>query len=421
MTTPVAAAPGETGVDRAVGAAVFAAFVGWSASCAFRCDGFLEADEIAHWLYARGAAERPWNLLHVWARPLCTLALWPFATFGFDAARWASTIAAAVAALGAWRAGAALGRRGAACAVPLCYAQPLFFQQSYLVSTEVVFAAVAAWWAWAVASRRPWVSAALAALAPLARPEGFVLVAVAGLGLLLGVPRDRSGTPRRAAAFAAPLGILAWNGLGWLFSGDPLWLPHHWPRSWAAASSPWGRGDWGWLRRVFPDVMPTALSWLCAVGLLRRDARRTWPTWTAAAAVFALHAALWALGAFGSAGYARYFTTVAPLLALLAAGGVETLLPRRAPGRVAALVVAGVAVASLRAGAATQVPPEPSDHAALVAVGRALSAREGAPALYAAHPSAYVGVASAPADHVDEMGDFRAERLARIPVGAFVL
>jgi hypothetical protein len=399
-------------------------FTAWTAWRAVTTEGFLEADEILHYLYARHAPANPTNLVHPWARPLYTIALVPFAKLGWPWARLLSVVCGAVAAGCAFLASRGLSWRAAACAIPFTFAQPLFFQQTAGVWTEIAFAAVLGGWMVALVSARPKTTAALAALLPLVRPEGVVVaIATAGIALFGGM-RDREGRRSRLAVpLIAASGVAAWWLAAWLLSGDIAWLPRHWPSNWAPSSS-YGKGTWTWLAGALPAAVPIALLPLAVLGCFAPGMRRGWPIALVCVLVLELHAALWAAGSFGSAGYARYFVTLAPAFGLLIAGGVEVLARAfnsvPAIGWTALAVVAAVVLLLVHP-TATVRPPLPPDAKLFAALGKWIRTQDPDPALISTHPFAYLELDRVPAGRFDGFSELDPRTIAEAPAGTWLL
>jgi hypothetical protein len=423
-----------------VAALLLAGFAGWTAWGALTTEGFLEADEVNHWLHARHAPQHPTNLLQPWGRPLYTLLLLPLSQLGLPASRLLAVLSAAVAAACAALAARALGWRCWPCAIPAAYAQPLFFQQTYGIWTEVTFAALLGAWMLALAKERPWVLAAIAAALPLVRPEGFVVVAATAL-----VPFSRALAPdvawrpaRLAPLVLLPCGVLLWWAVALAASGDPRWLFEHWPKDWSAGAS-YGRGSWTWvfgaLLEVVPATLVPALVLGCFAPAMRRGSTPAlrsaqvggpagWPVALVVVLVMGLHAVLWGAGAYGSAGYARYFVSLAPAFALLIAGGIEVvarLVPRVPPGAWAVAAAAVAVVLLLRHPTATVRPPMPPDGKLFSALGAWLTRQEADPVLHSSHPFAYLELPSVPRERFDDFGFVRRETLRDAAPGTWVL
>jgi hypothetical protein len=403
---------------------LLAAFAGWTAWNAMRTEGFLEADEVLHYLYARHAPANPTNLVHPWARPLYTALLLPFAQLGWPGARLFAVACGAAAALCAFLAGRALGWKTAASAIPFTFAQPLFFQQTSGVWTEIAFAAVLGGWMLALASGRPKIVAVFAALTPLVRPEGAVVVLLTAVLALLGRLGDRRDWPSRLALAAITAsGLAAWWLAAWLLSGDFAWLLRHWPSNWSASSS-YGKGTWTWLASAVPAAVPLVLLPLAVLGGFAPGMRRGWPVAGVVILVLELHAALWARGAFGSAGYARYFVTLAPAFGLLITGGIEILsrAVSAAPAIAWTLLAAAAAVTLLLLHpTATAPPPAPPDATLFSAVGKWLRTQDSDPALLSVHPFAYLGLDRVPRSRFDDFSTLDETALANERPGTWLL
>ena len=201
-------------------------FSALSLLCGIFSDGFLTADALTHYLYAKHAFEEPHLLVDVWGRPLVTaLYAGPAALGGRTGARAASLVVALVCAASAYKIAAGQKLRRPELAFLFTLAQPLVFLNSFAEMTELPFATVAGLAFWAYQSKRWWAAALLAGLTPLARPEGFELVALAAVGLLA----NRKLLP----LLALPLPMLLWNHAGWELYGRPgpwwRWLGDNWP------------------------------------------------------------------------------------------------------------------------------------------------------------------------------------------------
>lgn len=331
--------------------------------------GFLEADGITHYLFARFSFEDPQLFTNVWGRPFVTaihalpaqlpgtLGQQPIALIGVRSVSMLLAIAAAVVA---WRvaisasvdhrtsgqpAGAPADTGATAVAVRpsahshtalaavfmLCMPMVILHSVSELTELPFGFLAVAALWAY---QRRAWPALALlAGLLPAARPEGFGLAALAMAGLLL---------HRRwleAAVVVVPL--VAWDRLGWALHENArgewwqifTWLADNWPYAGESLYAPGPIWKLAWMLPavVGPVIVPFILAGIIAS--LREDPRehRGRVAWLIAGvplAVLLVHSVLHWLGKMGSSGDVRYLVSVAPFWALLAWRGWDSLSTR---------------------------------------------------------------------------------------------
>lgn len=313
--------------DRMVAALAAVVFTAASVTCAILSDGFLTADALTHYLYAKYAFAEPYLLVDVWARPLVTaLYAVPAMLGGRLSVRITSLLFALVCSIAACQIARGQGLHRPVLALLFTLAQPLVFLNSFAEMTELPFATLAGLAFLAYQARRWWTAAALAALLPLARPEGFELIALAAVGLAM----NRKFLPM----LLLPLPLLLWNHAGWeLFGREGAWwrwLPDHWPY---ARDSAYPSGNL--LQFVYflpavvgPLILPGTLVgvWLSARNLPESDRHlRTCRLMTAAIplSILAVHSLLYALGKMASYGEPRYLLVAAPFSAVLSARGWE--------------------------------------------------------------------------------------------------
>jgi hypothetical protein len=311
-----------------VAMAVFALL---SALMAVMSQGFLEADGVTHYLFARYALREPQYLVNVWGRPLFTaLYALPAAWGGLVATRAVSLLLALGCALITWRVARLQQHRLPAIAVICLLAQPLFFLHSFSELTELPFATalIAAFGAYA---KRQWCAMAmLAGVLPLGRPEGFGFIGLAAVALI--------AHRRWWWCFILPLPLVAWSFAGWVISERPddlawwQWLVREWPYS---AQSAYGRGHaLAFVARLpviaSPLLFPFMLIGItCAVRSSWRSAlndhRRRCELLIALIPLMILigHSVLWWGGWMASNGELRYLLIVAPFWAMLATRGFE--------------------------------------------------------------------------------------------------
>lgn len=326
-----------------VAAAIFSALSAWMGYASI---GFLEADGITHYLSRRFALDQPVHLVSVWNRPFCVILYAIPAKFG---ALFGTRLMSLVLVLGMMLITIAVAKRlklaRPALVAIFLLTQPLLFAHSFSELTEVPFALLMIAMFWCYAGRQWALLAVLAAMSPTARPEGFGLLLVAAVALV--VHRRFWWLP------ILPLGLIVWSYAGWRLWGSPTgypwwdWLPQNWPYS---TDSAYGRGSPFRFIGILPAVvgpMAFPLVWLgawraflplpegegrgegnrgrAAVWLGRfftdHDTRCRILIALIPIGVLVIHSLLWALGKMASNGEARYMLVVAPFWALLAAMG----------------------------------------------------------------------------------------------------
>jgi len=203
--------------------AIFAAMSLWMAVAS---EGFLEADSCTHYLYARYAFAEPHLFVNVWGRPVCTaLYALPARLTGRMGVRVTSLLVAIGVALLARAIAKGQGWRWPALALVFTLAQPLVFLHSFSELTELPFALLVGLAFLAYQRRRFFWFALVVGTMPLSRPEGFGLLIVAAVALVL---------HRRAYwLLVLALPVVVWDYAGWRLYGEPghwwNWLRANWP------------------------------------------------------------------------------------------------------------------------------------------------------------------------------------------------
>lgn len=426
--------------DRKIAAAGALLFAVGSIACAVFSEGFLTADALTHFLYAKYAFREPILLIDVWGRPLVTaLYAVPANLGGRLAVRLTSLAVAFICAAAAYRIAKGQGVRRPALAALFTFAQPLVFLNSFAEMTELPFAALAGLAFLAYQSRRWWTAAALAALLPLARPEGFEFLALAAIGLLL----HRRFLP----LLLLPLPLLLWTCAGWELDGrlGPWWrwLPDHWPY---ARESSYPSGSL--LQFVLflpavvsPFVFPATLigSWRSLFSNGDCDARKSSAahdvydahervcrimTIVIPFSVLGVHSLLYWLGKMASFGEPRYLLVAAPFWAVLSARGWEWGFERLRcphPARWA------LAAAVLPAAALAFYPVLPLRRPAHWEIAEKVAARyretlapAGFTKILAAHPAVFYYLDVSPMDG-DRIVEWRRESVAHPPPGTVLV
>jgi hypothetical protein len=362
----------EPRIDSAVALGAVLVFAGLSLVLNISSSGFLEADGITHYLFARFAFEQPHLLTNVWGRPFVTAlhalpANLPGTFLGqpisLIAVRAVSMTAAALAAIAAWRVAAGqlsasgqielssgatpASEKGSVAvkghaALPTVFmlCMPMVILHSISELTELPFGLLLILAVWAYQRCAWWTLALLAGLLPAARPEGFGFAAVALVGLLL--------HRKWPQAIISLLPLLVWDRLGWALDGQatgqwwqivrfregdfrPLpWLMDHWPYS---SQSLYEAGPIWKLAWMLPAVVGAAVIPFVVAGILvsLRNSPRShvgrvdWIIVAIPLIVLVVHSLLHWLGKMGSAGDVRYLVAVAPFWALVAWRGWDYL------------------------------------------------------------------------------------------------
>ena len=321
--TPALASPRTETAPILIAITIFSVL---SLAGAISSTGFLEADSCSHYLYARSAFAEPTYFVNVWGRPFCTgLYAIPAYLGGRLGVRVASLLIALSISLIAREIAKGQQWRWPVLALIFTLAQPLVFLHSFSELTELPFALLISLAFWAYQRRQFfWMSAAIA-MTPLARPEGFGFIILAGLALLL---------HRRSwwiVILAIP--VILWDYTGWRLYGRPgpwwHWLADNWPYAQQSIYTPGSLFHFVMLLPVVTSslIFPATVGgiWLC----LRRlrgfftDHRRRCEILIAVLPLLILvvHSVLYWRGKMASNGELRYLLVVAPFWSLLANRG----------------------------------------------------------------------------------------------------
>jgi hypothetical protein len=221
--------------------------------------GFLEADGMTHYMSRRFALDQPIHLVSIWNRPFCVLLYCiPAKLGGLVGTRVMSLVLVLAMMLVTLAVARRLPIKRPTLAALLLLTQPLLFAHSFSELTEVPFALLLIVMFLAYQQRLFLLLAILAAIGPLARPEGFGVLLMVSLALI--AHRRWYWLP------ILPIGLIVWSYTGWQAFGQPpeypwwRWLPRNWPYS---ADSVYGSGSILRFVTILPAVVgPIAFGFL---------------------------------------------------------------------------------------------------------------------------------------------------------------
>ncbi len=306
-----------------------------------------QQDSGFHFLFARRAHRHPQYFIGVWARPLFTLLYFPFAQFGYAAAKFFTVIISLATAWQTFRLARQIKFDRAEMAIPLLFLQPSFFLLSSTVFTETLFALVFVIALRLHLSGRIKAGMIVASLLILVRPEGFFIGVLWGLWVLFGAPTSggefvvppsggsvwSTGRFRLKAVLQTLLlasGMILWWLAAYLITGDPLWIVHDWPPDWRPDGKANGTVPIWWYVALAPLIVGPLLIAPFIAGLWRLLKRREFLCGVSAFLVlFVAHSLMSWRGWFNSPGYARYLVPVSPAVALITLAGWNELAERR--------------------------------------------------------------------------------------------
>jgi hypothetical protein len=274
-------------------------------------EGIHHFDDLTHYLFAKWAWKWPAYLLDDWGRPGFTALYFLPARLGWAACRVLSVFLIAGSAWLAFRVAQRIGLRHAWAVIPLCYAQPLFFQlaQTTLTETALAFYLIAAVY---LALRGGWSwSAAFVSLGMVTRHEAVIFLPI----WLYFAWRQRVALWRLWPLIWAPLVV---NVMAIPADRKPAVFRLFEPRP----SGQYGRGGWltffcRSMEAWGPGIVVLAIAGIGSVWRRRGGAIIA----VCAVAYFSAHAVIRALGLFDSGGYARFLVPISPMVAIAALSG----------------------------------------------------------------------------------------------------
>src|SRR5262245_49777299 len=183
-------------------------------------DGILHFDDLTHYLFARWAWTWPKYLLHDWGRPGFTILYFLPAGISWAACRILSALLTAASAWLAFRLAQSWRIPSAWAVIPLCYAQPLFFQLSQTTLTETPLAFYLICSVYAADKNRWSLSAAFLSLAFITRHEAIIFLPVyLYFAMRAGAIRNPKSAIRNSLILLSAPTII--NCLAWLTGVTP--------------------------------------------------------------------------------------------------------------------------------------------------------------------------------------------------------
>ena len=288
-------------------------------------DSVYHDDDLTHYLFARWSSVFPECLLHIWGRPGLTIPLAAVAWIGdshtgWHACRILSAMATALSTILAIRLARRLGVQHLAWIALFAYLQPLNAILAYTTLTENFCALYLVAACVYLVEKRLLIASAIFSLVLVTRHEAMVFLPIWCIAILVTCQSWRNLATTIALSLWAPI---LHNVAFWMVFGE-------WPLK--MYSAPHGSSQYlpaGWLAYIPHALMAltpvvAAISLVGGISLIARGKLLV----PALAGVFLLtHIVIRALGIFASGGYGRFLVTISPLIAIMAAAGLDRILP----------------------------------------------------------------------------------------------
>lgn len=284
-------------------------------------DGVYDpGDGVNHYQIAHYSWKHPGLLLNHWGKPFYILLCSPFAQLGYNGAVVFNLLCAIATAWCTASICRTLNLRLAPFAVLFTIFMPLYFVVIISGLTEPLFALVLTASVLLTMKQRYLVAALLVSFLPFTRTEGFFLLPLFGMVLLL------RGQWKLLPFLGA--GTLLYSIIGGFYYHDFLWILHQNP--YTGAEDVYGHGPLFHFVRNNEFILGTAgvvlflagCGWLFLRLLKQRVLNpfiieETWLLFACFFVYLVMHSIFWRFGLFGSLGLLRVMAGVSPLAAVI--------------------------------------------------------------------------------------------------------
>lgn len=306
---------------------LFAAFL---AFYLFGATGVLESgDGINHYQISKSSWDVPLLFLDHWGKPLFTLLSSPFSQFGFTGFLIFGLISSLITGYFLIRIGEKLGISQPWLTALFLFCAPVYAKVVLGGMTEVLFGLALVLALWNLLSEKHRIAALILSFLPFIRPEAYVILPLYGLFLLL---KDWRSLPFLLVGHLVYglIGFMAFGDLLWVFTDDPYM--HKEPGA-------YGYGDPLHFLQASKNIAGIPLTILFAISFIvglvqlfrKEGGGMDSSVWVLLfigpiLGVFIVHSVLWWKGLHGSYGLLRVVATVMPLLAVVSAHALDSLL-----------------------------------------------------------------------------------------------
>lgn len=273
-----------------------------------------QEDSYTHYLMAKYAWKHSWLFLDIWGRPIPTTVLSFVAPFGLLPTKVLTIFISLLCVLITYRIARAERLRYSEYIIPFLIFQPYYLLLSVNPLTEIIFATILTISLLFLIHKNYLISTIICSLLPMVRPEGFFFL-IFWMTILIYIKKWK-------IILLLGLGIFLWNFLGFLQSGDIVWLYNNFP--WFGQRGFYGSGSIFHFIFLLPEITGILLPlFLIGLAYLLTQKKLLFPV--IFLFFFILHTILWKFGFYKSGGYARYFVAIAPIIAIISLWGFEFL------------------------------------------------------------------------------------------------
>ncbi len=289
--------------------------------------GYNDGDSLTHYYISRYADRHPMLFLDIWGKPLFTLISSPFSQYGFNGIKIFNIICGFLAAFFTYRTCKLLNQPRAYFAIPFLIFMPVYFVTMSTGLTEVFCSLILIAAIFLFFKEDYLLGAAFASFLPFCRSEGYFLVAVFFVALLL--------RKKYAALPMLALGFVVYSIIGQFFTHDFWWVIRNNPYR---VSNNYGHGPFLYFAFQNYRIWGLTLAVCFIAGLVfeiyKLVKKRPDTIWASnlillygtALGFFAMHTIFWWKGLFASAGMIRVMAAIAPVFVVCAIIGFNDLI-----------------------------------------------------------------------------------------------
>ena len=291
-------------------------------------------DSWNHYLFARWGFKHPELFIDQWGKPFFTMLAAPFTKWGFTGVYLLNYISVLVTGWLVYLTARRIGFKNPWLAALLFFWQPVVLSNSHSFLTEPSNALLVAGVLYLFSINRFTGATFVASLLPMARTEGYILLAVVVVFLIIRGKWKLLPVASVGVALMAILGAAISGDWLWIYNSNPYFNAHNNPMANA-------NNNFFHYAHLQGNITGWVISLLILISLvltvgyaIKRFQKKTpsqllqlslWLWWPMLILFFLAHSYSWYSGNFGSHGIHRVFFIVSPVIALQAQHGLDAI------------------------------------------------------------------------------------------------
>lgn len=302
-------------------------------------------DSVMHYLYSHYSFKYPQFFLHHWAKPLFVLLSSPFSQFGFIGMIIFNSLCASITALLTYYSAKNLNIKNPFLVYIFIFFSPLFFKLIFSGLTEYLFALFLILGIFLTIKKKYIFSLVVVSFLPLIRSEGLLILGLFGFYYLINKKYKHLLILGTGQLFYSIVGAFYYKDILWVFNKIPY----------ANMGSPYGKGELLDFVHRLNYVIEKPIYLLLAIGgavlvfsfiksYTKTENVKLYLVFGSFLALFIGHTIFWWQGIFNSMGLPRVLNAVIPVIAIVAAIGVEFLTDRIKHSTIKNIAIAAIII-----------------------------------------------------------------------------